>query len=95
MEEANDLMDKLERVERTVNIYNKENKDEVEEIYIYIPLERLKSIVMPKDGDPLLYRGYVLDAEQLKEISKDISGRVKPDFNLYYYVLECHGIYNW
>ncbi len=93
--EANDLMDKLERVERTLNIYNKETKDEVEEINIDIPLERLKSIVTPKEGDPLLYRGYVLDARQLKEINNDLSGSVKPDFKLYYYVLECHGIYNW
>jgi len=93
--ESNDLMDKLEKVERTVNIYSKETKDEVEEVSIDIPLEKLKSIVTPKDGDPLLYRGYVLDVEQLREINDELAGRIKPDFKLYYYVLECHGIYNW
>lgn len=93
--ESKDLLDKLEKVERTVNVYSKETKEEVEEINIDIPLERLKSIIIPKDDDPLLYRGYVLDAEQLREINDDLSDKIKPDFNLYYYVLECHGIYSW
>ncbi len=88
-------MDKLERVERSVNIYDKTTRDEVEEISIAIPLEKLKSIVTPRDGDILLYQGYELDSQQLKAINDELIGKIREDFISYYYVLECHGIYNW
>lgn len=93
--ESKDLLDKLEKVERSINIYDSKTEDLIREIDIDIPLERLKNVVAPKEGDPLLYRGYILDAKQLEEINNDLGGIIKPDFNLYYYVLECHGIYNW
>ena len=93
---STDLLDKLERVERSLNIYSNENKDLIEEINIdFLPLEKLKSIVTPRDGDSLLYLGYILDEEKLKSINDALGGKIKPDFKLYYYVLECTGIYNW
>ena len=93
--DSGNLLDKLEKVERTINIYGKETKDLVEEINVDIPLEKLKNIVTPKNGDPLLYRGYVLDVKQLEDLNIDLGNIIQPDFSLYYYVLECHGIYNW
>jgi len=93
--ESGNLLDKLERVERTINVYDKKTEDLIEEMSIDLPLERLKAIVTPNEGDPLLYMGYVLDAAQLEEINNELSRSIKPDYNAYYYVLECHGIYNW
>jgi hypothetical protein len=94
--EEKSLLDKLERVERAINIYrNEEDPELIEEINIDIPLEKLKSVVTPKDNDPLLYMGYILDAKQLAELNKELGGIINPDFSLYYYVLECNGIYNW
>jgi hypothetical protein len=93
--EPKDLLDKLEKVERAINIYNSKTEDLVKEIPINIPIERLKGVVAPKEGDPLLYRGYILDANQLEQLNYDLGNVIKPDFNRYYYVLECHGIYNW
>ena len=90
------LLDKLERVERTINIYSNESKDLVKEISIdNIPIDKLKNIVIPKDGDPLLYLGYVLNEAQLKKLNNELGNIIEPNFSLYYYVLECHGIYNW
>ncbi len=93
--ESKDLLSKLEKTERTINIYDCKTEDLVREIDIDISLERLKSVVIPKEGDPQLYRGYVLDAKQLDVLNGELGGVIKPNFNLYYYVLECHGIYNW
>jgi hypothetical protein len=90
-----DLLDKLERVERTINIYTNDSEKLVKEIDINIPVERLKSVLIPEDGDNQLYRDYLLDRKQLDELNNDLGGIIKPDFDLYYYVLECHGIYNW
>jgi hypothetical protein len=93
--ESKDLLDKLESVERTINIYANDTEKLVEEIDIDIPVERLKNVVIPEDGDILLYRDYLLNPKQLDELNSDLGGIIKPDFDLYYYVLECHGIYNW
>ena len=90
-----DLLDKLKRVERTINIYTNDSEKLVKEIDINIPVERLKSVLIPEDGDNQLYRDYLLDRKQLDELNNDLGGIIKPDFDLYYYVLECHGIYNW
>jgi len=50
-------------------------------------------IVKSKEDDPLLYDGYVLTEEQLFEINNLLVNKIKFDFHLYYYVLECTGIY--
>lgn len=93
--EPKDLLDKLESIERTINIYTNGTEELVKEIDINIPVERLKNVVIPEDGDSLLYRDYLLDRKQLDELNNDLGGIIKADFDLYYYVLECHGIYNW
>jgi hypothetical protein len=90
-----DLLDKLKRVERTINIYTNDSEKLVKEIDINIPVKRLKNVVIPEEGDNQLYRDYLLDRKQLDELNNDLGGIIKPDFDLYYYVLECHGIYNW
>jgi hypothetical protein len=91
----NNLADKLKTVERTVNVYNVDTEDDVEEIIIDISVERLQNIVCPKNGDTLLYQGSLLNADQLEKINRELTKKIIPDFSLYYYVLECHRIYNW
>ena len=93
--ESKDLMDKLQKVERSLNIYTKKAEDLVKEIDIDLPVETLKTIVVPKDGDPLLYLGYELDQKQLEAFNKILGSKIIPDLDSYYYVLECHGVYNW
>jgi hypothetical protein len=92
---STNLEDKLLRVERTVAIY-KQNNDLVEEINIdSVPLDTLVNIIPPKEGDPLLYDGYVLTPNQLEKLNIFINYKIRADFDLYFYVLECTGIYNW
>ncbi len=93
--ESNDLLNKLERVERAISVYRNNDEKLIEEIDIDIPVEKLRTMVIPRDGDELLYMGYVLDEDQLKLFNAELGNIIKPDFSLYYYVLECHGIYNW
>ncbi len=90
------LNDKLVRVERTINIYNNSDNTPVTEVNIdTIPFENLKEIVIPKADDPFLYDGYVLDARQLKSINMFFKSKIMPNFILYFYVLECAGLYDW
>ena len=64
------MNDKLIRVERTINIYNNSDNTSIKEINVdNIPFDTLKEIVVPKDDDPLLFDGYVLDAKQLERIN--------------------------
>jgi hypothetical protein len=94
--QSKNLNDKLIRVERTINIYNNDDNTPVKEINAdVIPFNTLKKIVIPKEDDPLLYDGYVLDANQLKAINNFLKNKIAPNFVLYFYVLECTGIYDW
>ena len=94
--QSKNLLDKLERVERKINIYDIKTENLVSEVNIdFIPLERLKSVVIPIEGDVQLYRPYELNTKQLEELNKDLAGLIKADFGMYYYVLECDAIYNW
>jgi hypothetical protein len=91
---SNKIEHKLQRVERTINIYKLNNKM-VDEINIdHIPFEMLKRIVNPKEDDPLLYDGYILNAQQLENFNRFIDNKIVNDFELYFYVLECSGIYD-
>lgn len=91
-----DLLKKLKEVERFINIYkNKNDPQLIEEIRIDIPLEKLRTIVPPKNDDYLLYMGYMLTKEQVDELNKELGGVLKPDFKIYYYVLEAVGHYDW
>ena len=94
--ETKNLLDKLERIERTINIYSKNGDDLLEEINIdNISIDKLKSIVTPREGDPLLYLGYELNGKQLESFNRELGNILNIDFTLHYYILECHGIYNW
>lgn len=83
---------KLIRIERTLNIYTKAN-ELIQEISIDIPFDTIIDIVSPKDDDPLLYDGYILDEEQLSQFNKVLKQKIEIDSNRYFYVLECTGIY--
>jgi hypothetical protein len=89
------LDDKLIRVDRSVVVYLIDKEEICLEIPIAdISLEDLKSIVPPKDDDPLLYDGYELTESQLNRINDFLENKIVSDFRVYYYILECEGIYN-
>ena len=94
--ESSSLKDKLIRVERSINIYSKDGDELLEEISVdNIPFERLKEIVPPKEDDPLLYDGYSLEENQVKDINLYLEKQIVPNFKLFNYILVCGGIYNW
>jgi hypothetical protein len=88
---------KLISIERTINVCNSKDDELLEEHNIDdIPFEQLKTIVVPKDDDPLLYDGYVLTEDQLKALNNIMKGnKILPDYTTCFYVLECSGIYDW
>jgi hypothetical protein len=87
---------KLLKTERSVKYYNNSDKHVAGEFNIdEIPVETLFTIVIPETDDPLLYDGRVLSREQFEKINDILAEKITPDFNLYYYVLECSGIYDW
>jgi hypothetical protein len=87
---------KLLKTERSINSYHIQSKNVAEEYNIdEIPIEILFQIVEPNADDPLLYEGQVLSREQFEKINDILAEKIIPDFNLYYYVLECSGIYDW
>jgi len=93
---AKNLNDKLIRVERSINIYSNSDNSLIEEIDVnQISIEVLNKIVKPKEDDPLLYDGYVLDKNQLEEFNKVIQNNIVPKFDYFFYVLESEGIYDW
>ena len=86
---------KLLGVERTLNVYTNSDNEPVDEKNVdIIPLSTLKKIFPPKEDDPDLYDGYILDAKQLQEINNYIQAKIQPNFEQYFYVLECSGIYD-
>jgi hypothetical protein len=90
-----DLLNKLERVERIIRVYDKKANELLEEVAIDVPLDKLKLIVAPKDGDDELYLPYVLEELKLKSLNELIGNLLKLEFGKNYYVLEADGIYNW
>lgn len=93
---SKNLNDKLIRVERTINTYSNNDNSLIEEISVNdITIEVLKKIITPKEDDPLLYDGYVLDKKQVEEFNKVIQSIIVPKFDCFFYVLESEGIYDW
>ena len=86
----------LVNVERSIHIYDRRNNKLIEEINIdTISLEQLLTIVIPKDGDPLLYDQYELDQDQMFKMVKVLKCSITIDFDSFNYVLICLGIYDW
>lgn len=87
---------KLIKVERIINVYSRITKESLEEINIdTIPFEILKTIVLPKDDDPLLYDGYVLNRHEIELFNLILAQKIIPDFESHNYILEVIGIYDW
>ncbi len=89
------LSDKLQGVERSLDIYRNSDEHLVKKFDIEIPIEILREIINPKQGDFMLYLDYILDKLQLEKLSKALVINIQPDFDLYYYVLNCTGLYDW
>ena len=91
MENTN-LKERLLRVERTINRYT-QNNELVDEIDIdNLPFEILSAIVRPKEGDHLLYDGYVLTPQQSDSLNSFLENKIEVDMKSFF-VLECAGIY--
>ena len=90
------LNKRLLNVERSIAIYKRNVSDSPsEEIKINIDIDVLKTIVSVKDDDPLIYDGYVLNKEQLTKINQYVNNKIVPNFEVYTYILEATGIYDW
>ncbi|HSZ33192.1 MAG TPA: hypothetical protein VK772_07765 [Puia sp.] len=86
----------LLKTERSVAFYTIHDEQIVGKYDIdEIPDEKLFTIVIPPVDDPLLCDGYPLNRVQFKKINDILKEKIIPDFNLYYYVLESTGIYDW
>lgn len=83
------------KTERYFNIYRNSDEDKEREILLNIPFETLLAIVSPKDDDPLLYEGYLLNEEQVAKMKSLMDESFLIDFEKYFYVLECVGIYDF
>jgi hypothetical protein len=93
--EENDLRNKLIGVERVLTIFDSQSDDILQEIPITIPIDKLITVVIPKDGDHDLSLPYELDEAQIIKLSELLESDIQPALQIYYYVLEANGIYNW
>lgn len=89
---------KLIRTERAIYVYKKTKtkayQKEIQELNVdNIPLDVLKTIVTPKDDDPLLYHGYTLSQVELNKLNVILEINIDPDHDKFDYVLECYGVY--
>ena len=88
------IREKLLKTDRTINKYDNQNLL-VEEIMLDITLEELLQIVTPNNDDPDIYDGYVLNNEQIYKLNKFTKIQIIPNCELFFYVLEATGIYDW
>jgi hypothetical protein len=91
----NDLLSKLERVERNLIVYDNNSNNRLQELEVDVPLDKLKEIVVPKEGDDQLYLPYVLGESQIKKLNELMGNPLETDSKKNYYVLDCVGFYNW
>lgn len=90
------LKDRLIKVVREIAVYKVGEENSLKEINVDdLSFDVLKTIVSPKKDDPLLYDGYVLNYDQLKQIIQIKNLGVEIDFKKYSYILICSGIYDW
>lgn len=86
---------KLLLVEREIWVYKNSDKKLIDEIPVNVTKEELESILYPyeHDHDPDFYNGYILNEKQLQYFINTNNLLLTPDFNLYEYILQAHGIY--
>ena len=87
---------KLIKVEREIWVYRNSDNKLMEEVRIEVSKEILQKILYPyeHDNDPDFYNGYILNEKQLEYLVNINNLQVKPDFKLYEYILQTHGIYD-
>ena len=84
---------KLVDIKRKLEVYKIKDNNFVKEYPVNMSVNILKKNVKIKENDELLYLPYKLTNEQVTEIVKHLEQNIKLDFNKYFYVLECEGIY--
>ncbi|MFY0256520.1 hypothetical protein ACDQ55_21510 [Chitinophaga sp. 30R24] len=91
---SGNLRNELIRIEREIKIYRKNDSEIIREINIdSIDFNIIIEIVPPPEDDPLLYEGHILNENQLIKFNHYLQEPINPNFDLYFYVLECTGIY--
>jgi hypothetical protein len=81
-------------IKRSIATYSLANETILEEVNIdFVPIDKLLTIVSPRTDDPLLYEGYILTEKQIEYINALLLEKIMPNFEIYYYVLECEGVY--
>ena len=78
------------KIERLITIFDKKSEQLVQEINIdYIDLDLLKSILKPKEEDPLMYGIYEITLDNFGLINSILKAKIDYDFSKNYYYLEC------
>jgi hypothetical protein len=84
------------RVERSIEIYDINTNERVEKVNIdSLSFEKINEIVPANEGDLLLYDCYELNVQQVELFNENLYNAIRLDFDLYYYVLVCLGVYDW
>ena len=82
-------------IKRNIQIYYRQSIGLKEQYDINLSLEDIKQIVSSKEGDDLLYLPYELELQQIMRILALTSIPIEVNMEIYFYVLECEGIYDW
>jgi hypothetical protein len=86
---------KLLSIERWLVVYDAKIEKRIDETPVNLPLEILQEIIQPKEDDKPLYSDYLLNIDQLNALCRHLGKNIQPDFDSFYYVLECIGNYDW
>jgi hypothetical protein len=86
---------KLLGVERSLGIYRNSDNGHELEIPLNLSFDQISSIVPPSEEDSFLYDGQELTTDQVNKFLPLIEHEIPLDFNKWFYVLECYGIYDW
>ena len=84
---------KLIEVHRALEIYRRSDNEFVSETPLHLSLTQLKDIVTPKPDDDQLYLSYKLNFRQVEKLLTLMELPFSFDFEWFFYVLECEGIY--
>lgn len=87
---------KLIGVNRVLGVYRRSDDEFISEIPLSLSLTQLKEIVTPSPPDDhKLYWPYKLTFDQVVKIIALAEISINFDNELFFYVLECEGIYDW